>query len=87
MEKKLVNEQRNKKKNKLRLLNPTIYRSLITFYVFSNFKERPNNQINYDISCKGIDKIFRKIKNYKYEHIKNYEDKLSKKIFYSSKIQ
>ena len=74
---KVINEQQNKK-TKLRLLNPTIYRSLITFYIFSNFKERPNNQFNYDISYKGIDKIFRKIKNYKYEHIKNYEDKLSK---------
>lgn len=66
---KVINEQRNKK-TKLRLLNPTIYRSLITFYIFSNFKERPNNQFNYDISYKGIDKIFRKIKNYKYEYIK-----------------
>ena len=76
---KVINEQQNKK-NKLRLLNPTIYRSLITFYIFSNFKERPNNQFNYDISYEGIDKNFRKIKNYKYEHIKNYEDKLSKKF-------
>ena len=70
------------KKNKLRLLNPTIYRSLVTFYIFSSFEERPNNQFNYDISYDGIDKIFRKIKNYKYEHIKNYEDKLSKKRFF-----
>ena len=68
---KVINEQQNKK-TKLRLLNPTIYRSLITFYIFSNFKERPNNQFNnyYDISYEGIDKNFRKIKNYKYEHKK-----------------
>ena len=83
---KVINEQQNKK-TKLRLLNPTIYRSLITFYIFSSFEERPNNKFNYDISYNGIDEIFRKIKNYKYEHIKNYKDKLSKKIFYSSKIQ
>ena len=82
---KVVNEQQNKK-IKLRLLNPTIHRSFITFYIFSNFKEQPNNQFNYEKSYHGIDYIFRKIKNYKYEHIKKYEDKLSKKIFYSSKI-
>ena len=83
---KVINEQQNKK-NKLRLLNPTIYRSLITFYIFSNFKERPNNQFNYDISYEGIDKNFRKIKNYKYEHIKNYEDKISKKVFSLSSLK
>ena len=82
---KVINEQQNKK-TKLRLLNPTICRSLITFYIFSSFEERPNNQFNFDISYDGIDKNFRKIKNYKYEHIKNYEDKLSKEIFYSSKF-
>ena len=76
---KVINEQQNKK-TKLRLLNPTICRSLITFYIFSSFEERPNNQFNFDISYDGIDKNFRKIKNYKYEHIKNYEDKLSKKF-------
>ena len=84
---KVINEQCNKKKkNKLRLLNPTIYRSLITFNIFSNFRERPNNQFNYDISYDGMDKILIKIKHYKYKHIKEYEDKLSKKIFYSSKL-
>lgn len=46
MEKKSNQKQ---KKTKVRLLNPKIYRSLITFYTFSNFENRNNQQCNYDI--------------------------------------
>ena len=82
---KVINEQQNKK-TKLRLLNPTIYRRLITFYIFFNFKDDQTISLIM-ISYKGIDKIFRKIKNYKYEHIKNYEDKISKKVFSLSSLK
>ena len=59
----VISEEQNMK-TKVRLLNPTIYRSLITFYIFSTFKSRPNNQFNFDISCHEFRKINRIIKNY-----------------------
>lgn len=66
---KVINKQSNRK-TKLRLLNPNIYRSLITFYIFSNFKSRNNNKFNYDITDDGVMKIYRQVKQYNYEDIK-----------------
>lgn len=76
---KVINEEQNKK-TKIRLLNPTIYHSIITFYIFSNFKSRSNNQFNYYISD-GINKVSKKLNTNKYRHIKKYESKISNKIF------
>lgn len=45
-------------KTKLRLLNPKIYNSLlITFYVFSSFKNRPNNAFNFEHAT--VDEIWK----------------------------
>lgn len=81
MEKKVVNQQTDRKK-KLQLLDPNIYHSLITFVVFSKFEGRPNNKIDYNLSYEGISRVDRKLNNYKdrYKHTKIYEDKIFNKI-------
>ena len=78
---KVINKQTDRK-TKLRLLDSNIYHSLITFVVFSNFKGRPNNKIDYDLSWDGIGGGNKKINNYKdkYKHMKMYEDKIFNKI-------
>ena len=78
---KVVNQQTDRK-TKLRLLDPNIYNSLITFIVFSNFKGRPHNKIDYDLSWEGIGGGNRKLNNYKnkYNYAKIYEDKIYNKI-------
>ena len=78
---KVINKQTDRK-TKLRLLDSNIYHSLITFVVFSNFKGRPNNKIDYDLSWDGIGGVNKKINNYKdkYKHMKMYEDKIFNKI-------
>ena len=78
---KVVNQQTDRK-TKLRLLDPNIYHSLITFVVFSKFEERPHNKIDYDLSRCGIEGVDRKLNNYKnkYNCTKLYEDKIYNKI-------
>ena len=78
---KVVNQQTDRK-TRLRLLDPNIYHSLITVVVFSNFKERPHNKIDYDLSGNGISGFDRKLNNYKnkYNYTKIYEDKIYNKI-------
>ena len=78
---KVVNQQTDRK-TKLRLLHPNVYHSLITFVVFSNFKGRPHNKIDYDLSWDGISGVNRKINNYKnkYNYTNIYEDKIYNKI-------
>ena len=79
---KVVNEETDRK-IRLRLLDPNIYHSLITFIVFSNFKGRPDNKIDYDLSWDGISGVHRKINNYKNKYtnyIKIYQDKIYNKI-------
>ena len=75
---KVINKQTDRK-TKLRLLDPNIYHSLITFVVFSKFEGRSNNKIVYDLSFDGVD---RKLNNYKnkYNYTKIYEDKIFNKI-------
>ena len=77
----VINKQTDRK-TKLRLLDPNIYHSLITFVVFSKFEGRPNNKIDYDLSWDGITGVNRKLNNYKnkYNCTKIYEDKIYNKI-------
>ena len=74
---KVINQQTDRK-TKLQLLDPNIYHSLITFVVFSNFKGRLYNKIDYDLSWDGISGVNRKLNNYKnrYKYMKIYEDKI-----------
>ena len=78
---KVINQQTDRK-TRLRLLDPNIYHSLITFIVFSNFKERPHNKVDYDLSRDGFSGVDRKLNNYKnkYNYTKIYEDKIYNKI-------
>ena len=78
---KVINQQTDRKTT-LRLLDPNIYHSLITFIVFSNFKERPHNKVDYDLSRDGFSGVDRKLNNYKnkYNYTKIYEDKIYNKI-------
>ena len=78
---KVINKQTDRK-TKLRLLDPNIYHSLITFVVFSKFEGRSNNKIVYDLSFHGIEGVDRKLNNYKnkYNYTKIYEDKIFNKI-------
>ena len=78
---KVINKQTDRK-TKLRLLDPNIYHSLITFVVFSMFEGRSNNKIVYDLSFDGIEGVDRKLNNYKnkYNYTKIYEDKIFNKI-------
>ena len=78
---KVINKQTDRKTT-LRLLDPNIYHSLITFVVFSNFKGRPNNKIDYDLSFDGISGVNKKNNSYKdkYKRMKMYEDKIFNKI-------
>ena len=82
MEKK--NNQQTDRKTRLRLLDSNIYHSLITFVVvvFFNFKGRPHNKFDYDISRDGIVEVDRKLNNYKNKYIYTniYEDKIYNKI-------
>ena len=57
---KVVNQQTNRK-TKLRLLDPNVYHSLIPFFVFSNFKGRPHNKIDYELSWDGIEKFIKRL--------------------------
>ena len=57
---KVVNQQTNRK-TKLRLLDPNVYHSLITFFVFSNFKGRLHNKIDYELSWDGIEKFIKRL--------------------------
>ena len=78
---KVINQQTDRK-IRLRLLDPNIYHSLITFVVFNNFKGRPHNKIDYDLSRNGITGVDRKLDNYKnkYKYRKIYEDTIYSKI-------
>ena len=78
---KVINKQTDRK-TKLRLLDPNIYHSLITFVVFSKFEGRSNNKIVYDLSFDGIEGVDRKLNNYKnkYNYTKIYEHKIFNKI-------
>ena len=78
---KVINQQTDRK-TKLQLLNPNVYRSLITFVVFSKFNGRPHNKIDYDLSWDGISGVDIKLNNYKnkYNYTKIYEDKIYNKI-------
>ena len=78
---KVINKQTDRK-TKLRLLDPNIYHSLITFVVFSKFEGRSSNKIVYDLSFDGIEGVDRKLNNYKnkYNYTKIYEDKIFNKI-------
>lgn len=60
---KVVNRQTDRK-TKLRLLHPNVYHSLITFFSFSRFKDRPHNKVDYDLSWDGIGGVDRKLNNY-----------------------
>ena len=79
--KRQVVNQQTDRKDKLLLLDPNIYHSLITFVVFSKFN-RPCNKIDYELSYDGITGINRKLNNYKnkYKYTKIYEDKIYNKI-------
>ena len=76
---KVIKNQKDRR-TKLNLLDPNIYHSLITFVAFSNFKGRPHNKVENYFTYEGIDEIHRDINNYKYKHIKIYEDKIYNKI-------
>ena len=80
--KRKVIDKQTDRKTKLRLLDPNIYHSLITFVVFSKFEGRSNNKIVYDLSFDGIEGVDRKLNNYKnkYNYTKIYEDKIFNKI-------
>ena len=78
---KVINKQTDRK-TKLRLLDPNIYHSLITFVVFSKFEGRSNNKIVYDLSFDGIEGVDSELNNYKnkYNYTNIYEDKIFNKI-------
>ena len=78
---KVINKQ-TVRKTKLRLLDPNIYHSLITFVTFSKFERRSHNKIDYDLSWDRIPGVNRKLNNYKnkYKYTKIYEDKIYNKI-------
>ena len=78
---KVINKQTDRK-TKLRLLDPNIYHSLITFVVFSKFEGRSNNKIVYDLSFDGIEGVDSELNNYKnkYNSTNIYEDKIFNKI-------
>ena len=78
---KVINKQTDRK-TKLRLLDPNIYHSLITFVAFSKFEGRSHNKIDYDLSWDGIPGDYRKFNDYKnkYNCTKIYEDKIYNKI-------
>jgi len=79
MERKIVYNHPNKY-NKLRMINPIIYRSFITFYVFSKFKNRPG-KYHVDIEIEGYDKVLeKKIKDEYKDYMKDYENKLYEKF-------
>ena len=78
---KVINKQTDRK-SKLRLLDPNIYNSLITFVAFSKFEERSHNKVDYDLSSDGIPGDHRKFNDYKnkYKNTKIYDDKIYNKI-------
>ena len=66
---KVIHEEKDKK-TKLALLKPKIYNSLITFYIFSNFKNRPSLPILFE------DSFFPNFSSkWTYQDKKSYEDK------------
>ena len=78
--KRNVINQQTDRKAKLRLLDPNVYHSLITFVVFFKFNERPCNKIDYELSWDGISEVDRKLKDHNYNCRKLYEDKIYKKL-------
>ena len=70
------------RRNKLNLLDPYIYNSLITFVAFSKFKDRPHNRVAEYFEYGGVDKV-NKYDNYKcnYEKKKIYEDRIYNKKY------
>ena len=76
---KVINQQTDRM-SKLRLLDPNVYHSLITFVFFFKFKDRPFKKIDYYLSYDGS--IEHDRKNYKsmYNYTKIYEDKIYNKI-------
>ena len=78
---KVINKQIDRK-TKLKLLDPNVYYSLITFIVFSNFEGRSHNKLDYDLSMDGNSVVDRDINKYKDNYIskKIYEDKIYNKI-------
>ena len=70
------------RKSKLRLLDPVVYNSLITFVAFSKFKGRPYKNIERYFDYLGDFEVPRG-NNYnkkKYRNMKIYEDKIYNKI-------
>ena len=77
---KVIVSQRHKKK-KIILLDPKIYQSFITFYIFSNLEDQwIKNKFDHDISYDEIcNTTNQKITYYNYGMIKEYEDKIFEK--------
>ena len=77
---KVIKNQKDRR-TKLRLLDPYVYNSLITFVAFFNFKERPYNKIAKYFEYRGIDEV-NIYYNYKcnYKNMKIYEDRIYNKI-------
>ena len=72
--------QTKDRRAKLRLLEPNVYHSLITFVVFSKFEHRPFKKIENYFEYKGRDKLYDKDYKNMYNYSKIYEDKIYKKI-------
>ena len=80
--KRKVIENTKDRRNKLKLLDPVIYNSLITFVAFSKFKGRPYKKVEEYFDFLGGQETPRD-NNYikkKYKNMKIYEDKIYNKI-------
>ena len=66
-------------KRKLRLMDPKVYHSLITFVVFSKFGDRPSD--NFLTKLGIICELHRRFNyNYKHKYLKIYQDKIYNKV-------
>ena len=79
--KRKVIKNKQDRRNKLNLLDPYIYNSIITFVAFSKFKNRPHNRVAEYFEYGQLYKAY-KYDNYKckYEKMKMYEDRIYNKI-------
>ena len=80
--KRKVIKNKKDRRDKLNLLDPSIYNSLITFVAFSKFKGRSHKKVEKYFNYEG-DIEFPRDNNYsknKYKNMKIYEDKIYNKI-------
>ena len=80
--KRKVIKNKKDRRDKLNLLDPVIYNSLITFVAFSKFKGRSHKKVEKYFNYEG-DIEFPRDNNYsknKYKNMKIYEDKIYNKI-------